>query len=211
MVKKIAVAVSLVALIATSLVSAQVFSTSSTNATSSNSTSSAVTVTVQENSTQPVAVVSGEPEVIEPPFWANVKLIDINREGRALLRGKVVSVNGNIVVVSSWGGNWNINVASTSDVMYHFGGRGNVDQFKPGDTVGVIGQVDQSNPFTIDARIIRDWSIHWFGARPLPENVQGNNVYHPDEGVSGGKNIINKNRNIEKIINLLRSILLHRK
>jgi len=82
-------------------------------------------------------------------------VIQINSSENALLRGIVKSVGASSVVVTSWGGDWTVNVSPDTKVMP----ASDLSQFEVGDFVGAQGSVNKSAAFAIDAKILRDWTI----------------------------------------------------
>lgn len=90
----------------------------------------------------------------------NQMTLQIGPAGNALLRGTLVSVGANSLVVTSWGGNWNINVSADTQVMPKLTGTsGDISSFKTGDFIGVQGKVNSGSAWTIDATLVRDRSL----------------------------------------------------
>ncbi len=81
-------------------------------------------------------------------------VLQVNRQGKALLRGTVDTVGTNSLTVKSWGGNWVVNIVADTKLFPN----SDMSQFKLGDLVGVQGTVSETLPWTIDAVIVRDWS-----------------------------------------------------
>lgn len=86
-------------------------------------------------------------------------MVQIGPEGMTTLRGTLVSVNGNVLTVKSWGGNWTVKVASGSEVLHSKGGITNLSNFAAGDFVGVQGTADANAAWTINAKVVRDWTV----------------------------------------------------
>jgi hypothetical protein len=86
---------------------------------------------------------------------ASKMVLEVGPQGKVLLRGTVDVVNTNSLTVKSWGGSWVINVAPSATLVPGSG----IGQFKVGDFVGVQGIVNQSSAWTIDATLIRDWTL----------------------------------------------------
>jgi len=82
-------------------------------------------------------------------------VVQIGPGGHALVRGTVGSVSASSLTVKSWGGDWTINVSSTTSVAPE--GTALTD-IKQGDFVGVQGTADASASWTINAKMIRDWT-----------------------------------------------------
>ncbi len=83
-------------------------------------------------------------------------VLDIGPKGNVMLRGEVVSVGTDSLVVKSWGGSWDIGVSTTTKIVSI---NKVLPDFKAGDFVGVLGKVSQDGDFIIDARILREWGI----------------------------------------------------
>ncbi len=79
-------------------------------------------------------------------------VVQIGPQGNVLLRGTVVTTATGTVTVSSWGGDWTVNVLPTSQLMPGTG-------MTTGDFVGVQGTINTATPWTIDAKLVRDWSV----------------------------------------------------
>lgn len=94
-------------------------------------------------------------------------VVQIGPSGNALLRGTIKTIGTDSLIVTSWGGDWTVNVSS-SDSRITIIPKVGLDQFKTGDFVGVQGSVNQSASFTIDARLVRNWS----GRKEIQENKQ---------------------------------------
>ncbi len=82
-------------------------------------------------------------------------IVNIGPAGQTLLRGTVKTIGTNSLTVTSWGGDWIINVSSDTKVRPV----SDLTKFKVGDFVGVKGNVNQSAAWTIDANLVRDWMI----------------------------------------------------
>jgi hypothetical protein len=79
-------------------------------------------------------------------------VLEVNPNGKVLMRGTVVTTATGTVTVQSWGGNWIVNVLPTSTLVPGTG-------MTTGDFVGVQGQINTTAPWTIDATLVRDWSV----------------------------------------------------
>lgn len=96
-----------------------------------------------------------------PPVHAPEMMLQVGPKGNATLRGTVKTVGSNSLTVTSWGGDWTVNVSTGTEVMPDNGSKDAVSdltQFKTGDFVGVQGMVNSSSSWTIDAKIVRDWT-----------------------------------------------------
>jgi len=81
-------------------------------------------------------------------------IVQIGPNGKTTLRGTVKTVGSASLTVTSWGGDWVVNILTSTNVMPV----NDLTKFKTGDFVGVHGSVNQSAAFTIDARIVRNWA-----------------------------------------------------
>lgn len=82
---------------------------------------------------------------------AQPMILNIEPNGKALLRGTIDSVATSSLIVKSWGGNWTVNFSSSTELMPN-----DIAQFKVGDFIGAQGTVNRTSPWTIDARLIRN-------------------------------------------------------
>lgn len=98
-------------------------------------------------------------------------VLQVNRNGRVLMRGTVASISGGVLTVNSWGGTWTVNVGSSTKVM-PAAAAGDISQFHTGDFVGVEGTVSQNAGLTIDASLVRDWSERQALGQETKQNVQ---------------------------------------
>jgi len=106
-----------------------------------------LTVVAQTTSTTTPAVTSaikGFPAMV----------LEVNQNGKILLRGTVDSLGSNSLTVKSWGGNWTINISTSTKLQPN-----DVTKFQPGDFVGVQGIVNQGVSWTIDATLVRDFNL----------------------------------------------------
>ncbi len=85
--------------------------------------------------------------------------LQIDQSGNTILRGTVKSVATNTLTVTSWGGDWTVNVASTTTQVIPVGpnGAGDLSAIKIGDQVSAMGMI-QSQSLSINATVVRDWS-----------------------------------------------------
>lgn len=89
---------------------------------------------------------------------AQAMIIEINKGGNILLRGTVSSVGSSTLAVKSWGGTWNIIIGGSTTIMPHESAINNLSDVKTGDFIGVQGIINSSAPWTVDAKLIRDWT-----------------------------------------------------
>ncbi len=82
-------------------------------------------------------------------------IVQVGPNGKATLRGTIKTVGSTSLTVTSWGGDWMINIPAGTNVMPVT----DLTKFTVGDFVGVQGSVNQSAPWTIDAKIVRDWNL----------------------------------------------------
>lgn len=85
-------------------------------------------------------------------------VIHINQSGQARIEGKVVSVSGNTIVVSSWGGNWTATFAADAQVQAAKGGKLPLSAVKVGDDVILAGKV-AANSMVVTQPVLRDLSL----------------------------------------------------
>ncbi len=84
-------------------------------------------------------------------------ILQVNGNGKVLLRGTIASISSGVLTVNGWGGVWTVDVGSSAEVLPAAAGN-DLSEFKTGDYVGVQGTVSQAAPWTIDATIVRDWT-----------------------------------------------------
>src|SRR3989338_9211541 len=88
------------------------------------------------------------------PGSAGPVILNIGPNGNTLLRGVIKSVGTDSLVVTSWGGDWNIKVVATTQILSP--NRSFAD-FQVGNFAGVLGMTSQDGDFVVDARIVRSW------------------------------------------------------
>ena len=107
-------------------------------------------------------------------------ILQIGPSGKVTMRGIVdlVTVTSptssvNSIAVKTWGGVWKVNISSNTKVLP----TSDLTQIKVGDFVGVHGDVNTTTAFTIDADIVKDWSLkkqeNALKDSFTPKNVQG--------------------------------------
>src|SRR3989338_1111584 len=82
-------------------------------------------------------------------------IVNIGPRGNVLLRGTVSAVGNNTLTVKSWGGDWVVNISSATKLAPEV----SMTQFKVGDFVGLHGTVNQTAAWTIDATLVRNWTV----------------------------------------------------
>lgn len=98
-------------------------------------------------------------------------ILQVNRNGKALLRGTITSVSNGVMTVQSWGGTWTVDVGASATVLPAAVGN-DITQFKTGDFVGIEGTVSQSSSLTMDATVVRDWTYKSAVNAEAKQNVQ---------------------------------------
>jgi hypothetical protein len=88
-----------------------------------------------------------------PAQKAQLMVLEIGPAGNVLLRGTVSAVNGSTLTVKSWGGDWTVNAASAQMMP-----TASATQFEVGNFVGVQGAINTGAPWTIDAKLVRNWT-----------------------------------------------------
>ena len=115
-------------------------------------------VTILFSSTMVVFAEDSNQQTIKPIHTEEIKLpqmvVQIGPDGRTLLRGTIDTVGSTSLTVKSWGGNWIINISSSTKLMPTT----DISKFKAGDFVGVQGVATTSGTWAIDASLIRDWT-----------------------------------------------------
>lgn len=94
-------------------------------------------------------------------------VIEIHKGGGALLRGTVESATDSSITVNSWGGAWTIVISSDTRVLPHGVAP---SAFQKGDFVGVEGTVNTSASWTIDAKLVRDWTARKAAHQEMKRN-----------------------------------------
>mgnify|MGYP001609081783 CR=1 FL=1 len=98
----------------------------------------------------------------------NPMVIEIGPRGGTLLRGTVISNASGSLVVKSWGGNWTINIGSSTKILPNK----DIANFAKDDFVGIQGKISDSSPWTINATLIRNWSYKEELAKTKKENKE---------------------------------------
>lgn len=136
-------------------------------------------VFAQDSLDQP-STITPPPTTVPPPSMPTVPedgkmVLQIGPEGRVLLRGTVSAVGTNSLTVKSWGGDWTVNVPTTAQVLPQ---TTTLSQVVVGEFVGVQGVVSQTAPWTIDAKLMRNWTER----KVMMENKQMMKTENHDNG-----------------------------
>ena len=81
-------------------------------------------------------------------------VLEVNHQGKVLMRGSIESIGSGSLTVKSWGGSWIVNISSATKLLPGT----DMSQFKIGDFVGVQGAINTGSSWMIDATIVRDWA-----------------------------------------------------
>src|SRR3989338_2382410 len=81
-------------------------------------------------------------------------ILNIGPNGNTLLRGVIKSVGTDSLVVTSWGGDWTINVVAGTQII---SSNRTLSDFVVGNFAGVLGKTSHDGDFTVEARIVRSW------------------------------------------------------
>lgn len=111
----------------------------------------------------PAPLITAEPSTAPMPM-----IVDIDRDGTALVRGVVQSVGTTSLSIGSWGGTWTIRIAPDSVVT-----PSRLAGFMPGDFVGAFGVVSAAEAFTINASVVRNWTTAPPAGVTRPTTVSG--------------------------------------
>lgn len=96
-------------------------------------------------------------------------IVQIGPRGNALLRGIVDAVGANTITVKSWGGDWTISMGGDAKLMPE---GVSLSDVHAGDFVGVQGSANANAPWTIDAKIVRDWTERHAVRQEERQNIQ---------------------------------------
>lgn len=90
------------------------------------------------------------------PVSSTVKpmVLEVGPRGNVLLRGTIETVSTNSIAVKSWGGSWVINILTDTQLMPG----SDMTQFQVGNFVGVQGSINTTAAWTVDAKLVRDWT-----------------------------------------------------
>ncbi len=121
--------------------------------------------TLVANAQTATSTASGSSATVQP------MVLQVNKDGKVLMRGTIASVASGVLTVAGWGGTWTVNTPSTAEVLPAAVGN-DITQFKTGDFVGIEGTVSQSASWTIDATLVRDWTYRRAVTAEQKQNVQ---------------------------------------
>lgn len=85
--------------------------------------------------------------------------VEIGPSGEANIVGSVTAVSGNSLSIQSWGGTWNVAVA-TDTVVAGIGVKGDISQIKVGDVISVHGKMSLGSSLVLRAKVIKDFSLN---------------------------------------------------
>jgi hypothetical protein len=146
------------------------------------------------------------------PAAAQQMHVNITPGGEALIRGTITAVNGNVLSVKSWGGEWMIRLSDSTEfntpkrytMATSTGSSTSVTpvKFVVGDFIGVQGKVSANASWSVDAKYINN-RVPVPMPRPMPYPVGTSTVYCikapcPVYPVDALKNIIKDNRDVNK-------------
>lgn len=117
-----------------------------------------------------LAVTAGAQTVSSAPSRQPM-VLQVGPAGKVLIRGDIVSTASGSLVLKSWGGNWTINIPSGSEIL-PAAAASDVTKFQAGDYVGVQGTVSTDAPWTINASVVRDWTMRQTAAAQQQQNRQ---------------------------------------
>lgn len=84
--------------------------------------------------------------------------VEIGPSGEANIVGNVTAVSSGSISIKSWGGVWNVAVA-TDTVVAGVDIKGDVSQIKIGDVVGVHGRMSSDSNLVLKGKVIKDFSL----------------------------------------------------
>ena len=86
-------------------------------------------------------------------------MVTISASGQANLAGTLKSMTSTTLTVASWGGDWTVNVSSTTKLSRKNDGKSMLSEFAVGDMIRVEGKASTTGLWTIDAKKVWDSSI----------------------------------------------------
>ncbi len=87
------------------------------------------------------------------------QMVNINTAGQASLTGTLVSASATSLTVSSWGGNWVINLATDAKLVASSGIKALSADFNVGDAIKAQGKANSTSAWAIDARNVQDITL----------------------------------------------------
>ncbi len=118
-----------------------------------------------------LAVSAAGAQTISPAPSQQPMVLQVGPAGKVLIRGNVVSIASGSIVLKSWGGDWTVNTPSGSEILPS-AAAGDLTKFQAGDYVGVQGTISTNAPWTINASIVRDWTMRQVTATQQRQNQQ---------------------------------------
>lgn len=101
-------------------------------------------------------------------------VLQVGPKGETLMRGTVKVVGTSSLTVTSWGGDWVVNVSADTKLGPQTTG---ISQFTVGEFVGVHGETSQTAAWNIEADTVRSWTAKK-AMMQNTEGQQGNNEDH---------------------------------
>lgn len=96
-------------------------------------------------------------------------MVEISGKGEAMIIGTVASTGSGTLTVTSWGGNWTINIVTATK----FAPAGNaIANIATGDTVEIQGTANKTANWTVDANVVRD-------STNQAKNIAATTLAHP--------------------------------
>ena len=138
---------------------------------------------------QATSTVANAPTTTVAPMKpTQLPVLNVGAAGKVLLRGTIKAVTSSSITVTSWGGDWTVNVSASAQVMPQGVA---LSSFQVGDFVGVQGTVNQSSSWTVDASLVRDWTARAALSQEIKTNVQAahatmSGAAHVTEGTLSG-------------------------
>lgn len=93
-----------------------------------------------------------------PATSSPVYSISAGTNGNVTLRGTLKAISGTSLTVTSWGGDWMVDVSSAK-LLRRFGAVAGIAEFQTGDQLTVQGKVSTSASWSITATRVQDMSI----------------------------------------------------
>lgn len=86
-------------------------------------------------------------------------MVNINTTGQANLSGTLKANTASALTVTSWAGDWTINISPTTKLARQNNGKPTLSELAVGDTVSIQGKANTKGFWTIDASKVQDMSI----------------------------------------------------
>jgi cytochrome b5 len=135
------------------LLGALVATPATTTATSTTPTPIATTTATTTTPTPPSL-----PQPLRMKEWK----LNIEENGKVLLRGVVESVASGTIKVKTWGGVWTVNTPQSAELLpwKMQKGKVHIDHFRVGDLVGVQGVISPADTMTVIGYTVRNRTDH---------------------------------------------------